>query len=193
MRYLAVEPAGGVVHRAVGRRGGVWRGSRISHVTAHVEADAAATATATSATSATSTTSNSDNIVIAPVHPPNAKKTFSILPRRGSVSGHVMTYVGQTKRRLKTRLKEHRDGWKRINNTSVVSKHQVNCNHDIDWDNTAILDNEPIYFKRSISEMIHIKNQTNSLNLQSDTEKLPQMYYSIITNTHQESNVNPLS
>ncbi|KYN07988.1 hypothetical protein ALC62_01038 [Cyphomyrmex costatus] len=104
-----------------------------------------------------------------------------------------MTYVGQTKRRLKTRLKEHRDGWKRINNTSVVSKHQVNCNHDIDWDNTAILDNEPIYFKRSISEMIHIKNQTNSLNLQSDTEKLPQMYYSIITNTHQESNVNPLS
>lgn len=83
MRYLAVEPSGGVVHRAVGRRGGVWRGSRISHVTAHAEADAASAAaatstasTATAATSATSTTS--DNIVIAPVHPPNAKKTFPV-------------------------------------------------------------------------------------------------------------------
>ncbi|KYN28964.1 hypothetical protein ALC57_01611 [Trachymyrmex cornetzi] len=80
MRYLAVEPAGGVVHGAVGRRGGVRRGSRISHVTAHADAAAAAAAaTATAATSATSTTSNSDNIVIAPVHPPNTKKTFPVL------------------------------------------------------------------------------------------------------------------
>ncbi|KYM95315.1 hypothetical protein ALC62_14037, partial [Cyphomyrmex costatus] len=104
-----------------------------------------------------------------------------------------MSYVGQTKRRLRTRLKEHRDDLKKSNNNSVVSKHQLNCKHDIDWDNTAILDSEPVYFKRTISEMIHIKNQIHCLNLQSDTEKLPQMYFSIITNTHQDSIANSQS
>lgn len=60
MRYLSVEPAGGVVHGAVGRRDGVWRGSRVSHVTA-----AAAAAAASAAASA----ADPDDIVIAPVHP----------------------------------------------------------------------------------------------------------------------------
>lgn len=64
MRYLRVEPAGGVVHGAVGRRDGVWRGSRVSHVTA-----AAAAAAATAAASAAASAADPDDIVIAPVHP----------------------------------------------------------------------------------------------------------------------------
>ena len=84
------------MHRAVGRRGGVRRGSGISHVTAHADANAAdaATAAAATATATISTTSaptaaataaaaaaaNSDDVVIAPVHPLATKKTLPILP-----------------------------------------------------------------------------------------------------------------
>ena len=40
---------------------------------------------------------------------------------------------------------------------SVVSRHQVNEMHELDWDNIRILDTEQSLFKRRISEMIYIK------------------------------------
>ncbi|KYN50277.1 hypothetical protein ALC62_09186 [Cyphomyrmex costatus] len=92
------------------------------------------------------------------------------------------SYVGQTKRNLKTRIKEHRADLKKIQNKSVVSKHQMGYNHTMDWDNVHILDNEPSYMKRSISEMIFIKKQLNDLNLQSDTEKFPENYITTLLN-----------
>lgn len=71
------------MHRAVGRRGGVRRGSGISHVTAHAEAEVdadAATAAASSAAASATSAADSDNVVIAPVHPPAAQKTtFPVL------------------------------------------------------------------------------------------------------------------
>jgi len=80
MRYLAVEPSGRIVHDAVRRRGGVRRGSRISHVTA--DADAAASSAASSATSAAAaatavSAADPNDIVIAPVHPA-ARQTSSV-------------------------------------------------------------------------------------------------------------------
>jgi len=44
--------------------------------------------------------------------------------------------------------------------------------HDFDWNNTEILDEEEVYNKRLISEMLNIKKQKNSLNLQINTESL---------------------
>jgi len=44
--------------------------------------------------------------------------------------------------------------------------------HTFDWKNTQILDTEPNYFKRLISEMLHIKEQPNGINTQTDTEFL---------------------
>jgi len=41
--------------------------------------------------------------------------------------------------------------------------------HEFDWNDVHILDNEPSWFKRIISEMIHIKIQFCGLNKQSDT------------------------
>ncbi|KYN08288.1 hypothetical protein ALC62_00718, partial [Cyphomyrmex costatus] len=92
------------------------------------------------------------------------------------------SYVGQTKRNLKTRIKGHRADIKKLHNKSVVSKHQMECNHTMDWDNVHILDNEPSYMKRSISEMIFIKKQLNGLNLQSDTKKFPENYITTLLN-----------
>ena len=43
-----------------------------------------------------------------------------------------------------------------------------------------ILDNEPVFNKRSISEMLFINRQENSINLQTDTAGLHQSYISLI-------------
>lgn len=95
------------------------------------------------------------------------------------------SYVGQTGRRLVLSLliKEHN---KHINrnttNKSVITEHRLNLNHDFKWEDAIILDTEKHYNKRLISEMIHIKRQVNSLNLQTDTECLPSVYDNIINN-----------
>lgn len=81
------------------------------------------------------------------------------------------SYVGQT-RRLKTRIAEHRNHInRRTTRHSVITDHRLN-NHEFVWDNVEILDEENTYGKRLMSEMIFIKRQTNSLNLQSDTKSL---------------------
>lgn len=58
-----------------------------------------------------------------------------------------------------------------MNQHSVITEHRM-LGHEFDWENVGILDEEPYVGKRLISEMIFIKRQINSLNLQSDTEKL---------------------
>ena len=89
--------------------------------------------------------------------------------------------MGQTGRQLNTRIKEHKNHIKRNNPTkSVITEHRINLQHDFDWDNITILDHEPIYHKRLISEMLYIKRQKNSLNLQTDTEGLHQSYFTLI-------------
>jgi len=93
------------------------------------------------------------------------------------------SYVGQTKRQFKTRLKEHKsDINKKNGNLSVVSNHRLEHNHDMNWDEAKILDMESSYIKRTVSEMIYIKRQGNSLNKQSDTDLLPDVYLPIIEN-----------
>jgi len=51
--------------------------------------------------------------------------------------------------------------------------------HTFDWDNIKILDSESNFYKRSISEMIHIKKQKNGITSQTDTE-LDNSYFSIL-------------
>jgi len=92
-----------------------------------------------------------------------------------------MSYVGQTKRQLGTRLKEHMSDINKKNGVlSVVSTHKIENNHEMKWSEVAILDVEPSYTKRIISEMIYIKKQIKGLNKQSDTELLPDAYLPIM-------------
>jgi hypothetical protein len=91
------------------------------------------------------------------------------------------SYVGQTKRKLNTRIKEHINNIKLDSSRhSVISEHIIHCNHSFDWKNAIILDTEPRYYKRLISEMIHIKEQNNGLNLQKDTELLNESYFDLL-------------
>ena len=52
-------------------------------------------------------------------------------------------------------------------------------NHNFDWEKVNILDFEKKR-KRNISEMIHFKEQKNSLNLMKDTELLDNSYFNIL-------------
>jgi len=91
------------------------------------------------------------------------------------------TYVGQTKRQLHTRIKEHKTDINKNNaSPSAITLHRLESSHEIDWDNIKILDEEHIYNKRLISEMIYIKRQKNGLNNQNDTVSLPDSYSPII-------------
>jgi len=89
--------------------------------------------------------------------------------------------VGQTKRQLRTRLKEHKsDINKNKGLLSVVSNQRLNNDHDMNWNQTEILDIGSSYNKRIVSEMIFIKKQINALNKQSDTDMLSDSYLPII-------------
>jgi len=91
------------------------------------------------------------------------------------------SYVGQTKRQLKTRLKEHSNNIKSdTSKHSVITQHILEYSHTFDWNNTKILDTECNFYKRSISEMLHIKEQENGINAQTDTELLDIAYFDIL-------------
>ena len=91
------------------------------------------------------------------------------------------SYVGQTKRQLKTRISEHRSHIHRNTTTqSVITEHRLNSDHEFDWENVEILDKERYLSRRLVSEMTHIKLQGNSINLQNDTEFLHHAYIAVL-------------
>jgi hypothetical protein len=78
-------------------------------------------------------------------------------------------------------FKEHRNNIKLApDKHSVVSDHVIHCDHTFDWEHASILDKETNYHKRLVSEMIHIREQNNSINLMKDTELLNKSYLSIL-------------
>jgi len=94
-------------------------------------------------------------------------------------------YIGQTKRHIETRIKEHRNNIRNTSgNQSVVTNHRLLYNHDFDWDKPEILHREKNRKKREIAEMFFIKKfkkSNNSINLQKDTDNLNPIYDRIIT------------
>jgi len=70
------------------------------------------------------------------------------------------SYVGQTSRQLHTRMSEHKKHIRRnTTSRSVITDHRLDLNHDFNWNDVEILDNEPYLNKRLISEMLFIKWQ----------------------------------
>lgn len=89
-------------------------------------------------------------------------------------------YIGETSRRLKTRIAEHKRDCRIGNNNTGLSQHSWSFYHDFDFDfkNIRILANESITYKRKIIESIFIKKYNNlCVNLQTE-----RMY---INNVHQ--------
>jgi len=56
------------------------------------------------------------------------------------------TYVGQTKRKLNTRITEHRSQIKsKSSHRTVITEHRLRYNHEFNWTNVEILDKEMFY------------------------------------------------
>lgn len=125
---------------------------------------------------------NKMNKLIHPLKDQLQKELHNNVVYKISCNDCDASYVGQTSRLLKTRIAEHRNHISRnTNQHSVITDHRL-TNHEFAWDEVEILDEERIYGKRLVSEMIFIKRQTNSLNLQSDTEGLHHAYFNILEN-----------
>jgi len=91
-------------------------------------------------------------------------------------------YIGQTKRYLGTRVKEHLNNIKSTSgNYSVVSNHRLLFNHDFQWDKPNILHKKRNRKKREIAEMFLIKKFDNNINLQKDTENLNPIYRKLLS------------
>ena len=76
------------------------------------------------------------------------------------------SYVGQTKRPLFQRMKEH----KKRSVDTPINEHIFDKIHTFDFNNVKILDVEPNYRRRRQSEMIHISLQNQGINRQNDTK-----------------------
>jgi len=69
-------------------------------------------------------------------------------------------YVGQMKRQLKTRLHKYIvDVNKKSNSLSVIFNHRLETNHEINWNDVKIVDNESSCIKKLISDVIYLKKQ----------------------------------
>jgi len=90
-------------------------------------------------------------------------------------------YIGQTKRHVGTRIKEHFNNIKSTSKFSVVTNHRLSFNHDFEWDKPNILHRERNRKKREIAEMFLIKKFDNNINLQKDTKNLNPIYNKLIS------------
>ena len=50
------------------------------------------------------------------------------------------SYVGQTKRQLQIRMKEHSNDINKKSNPSVITCHRLNTDHEFDWHGVEVMD-----------------------------------------------------
>lgn len=87
------------------------------------------------------------------------------------------TYIGETKRYLGTRLREHARYIKNENVDSVISRHiSENQGHFFGFGSAQVLDVESFPRKRKFSEMLNIFFHDNTINKIEDTQCLQTTY-----------------
>ena len=75
-------------------------------------------------------------------------------------------YVGETGRSVRTRQREHADAVKTFNTEkSALSRHVMDLNHRIDWDNVKILKSESHAYRRRVAESFLINQKACSCNV----------------------------
>ena len=90
-------------------------------------------------------------------------------------------YIRQTCRFLHTRMLEHARSIKNYNaNITALAQHADKFKHIFYFKEVQILEYEQNLKKRLRLEMIHIKNNNNSINFRTDIENLSDIYFNFI-------------
>jgi hypothetical protein len=90
------------------------------------------------------------------------------------------SYVGETERNLRHRIKEHR------RESSPVGAHLIQEDHQLDKDCVKILSSETKWFERGVKEAIHIAAERPSLNRDRGRHNLPAVYHSLVQSRGRE-------
>lgn len=90
-------------------------------------------------------------------------------------------YIGETKRAMGTRVKEHQ-ACVRLQKTesSALSEHAHKCGHSIAWDNAKILQNEGRWHQRKWAEACYISKNKSAIFNRDAGRKLPENYLAIV-------------
>ena len=92
-------------------------------------------------------------------------------------------YIGQTKRFLQSRIKEHKNNIKESpSKQNALTKHTIEKDYFFYFESTKILSRECNYKKRLLLEMCHISGLKEAVNLRTDMENLSKIYNPIIKN-----------
>ena len=98
--------------------------------------------------------------VQTPVDPINIKGVVYRIPCE---CGRV--YVGETRRRLKQRITEHKQAVKNADSNNRLAVYVARTEHEIRRDEAEIVHREGQWMKRKIKESLTIKAHDNNLNL----------------------------
>ena len=84
------------------------------------------------------------------------------------------TYIGTTKRPLKTRIHDHkRDVYNPPDKWIALTKHAWEQDRTFNFDNINIVDRTDNYKKWMVLEMTHIASNPNSIKQRTDTDNYP--------------------
>ena len=118
--------------------------------------------------------------LLSPTRPPKPLLEKKNVVYKISCKEYSSVYVGQTKRKLKTRIREHiaacdeADIFKAVDkdekNDNGLPLHHLNTGHEFDFDNVEILDQESNFHRRLLLESININLESNSCNLLQGTK-----------------------
>ena len=68
-----------------------------------------------------------------------------------------MVYIGETVRRLKSRMKEHQDACRKYQpEKSAIAEHASGMHHPIVWENAKVLDSANSQYTLRVKEALHI-------------------------------------
>ena len=84
------------------------------------------------------------------------------------------SYIGETERALKQRLKEH------LKDSSTVGHHMGYNKHKVDSQNIRIVDRDSRWFQRGVREAIQIRSRYPALNRDRGRHNLPSVYNTIV-------------